>query len=285
VKYLKGANTTITGATEGVYSGLGRIDGACGNSFITAGPVRFVSHACKPNAKLKAEDDYTIVTALRNIEKGEEITVYYAADFFGKANRYCSCATCQSPDQTNARNPRRFWPLECGLTAGSPPSLIPTQSDREGLSRGRSREGQEFQEANCTCLEVPDSLLQVLDQRSINATEFTAVQKIRQRLCPTHTDVFKMFSDLVTGMKRQGEQQGVLSTKRSKLMRETTATQPAPNDYPLNFYSHTSIHIAMLSDNARMQAYTHAILKNRQIFKNKVVLDVGCGSGVLSMYV
>jgi hypothetical protein len=106
VKYLKGTNATIIGAIEGAYSSLGRIDGACGNRYITVRPVRFIDHDCEPNAKLKAKDDYTIVIALRNIKEDEEVTVYYAADFFGEANQNCSYATCKSLDQTNASNLR-----------------------------------------------------------------------------------------------------------------------------------------------------------------------------------
>lgn len=29
----------------------------------------------------------------------------------------------------------------------------------------------------------------------------------------------------------------------------------------------------------------HAIVNNKHLFKDKVVLDVGCGTGILSMYV
>ncbi len=34
----------------------------------------------------------------------------------------------------------------------------------------------------------------------------------------------------------------------------------------------------------RTQSYMEAILGNRSIFKDKVVLDVGCGTGILSMF-
>ncbi len=49
-------------------------------------------------------------------------------------------------------------------------------------------------------------------------------------------------------------------------------------------YSHHSIHEEMLKDDVRTEAYKHFIEKNSDLFKGKVVLDVGCGTGVLSMF-
>lgn len=38
-------------------------------------------------------------------------------------------------------------------------------------------------------------------------------------------------------------------------------------------------------DEVRTRSYRDAIYQNAHIFKDKVVLDVGCGTGILSMYV
>lgn len=40
----------------------------------------------------------------------------------------------------------------------------------------------------------------------------------------------------------------------------------------------------MLEDTARVQAYKQAILGNMEYFKDKVVMDVGCGTGILSIF-
>lgn len=37
-------------------------------------------------------------------------------------------------------------------------------------------------------------------------------------------------------------------------------------------------------DEVRTKSYRDAIYQNRHIFQNKIVLDVGCGTGILSMY-
>ncbi len=40
----------------------------------------------------------------------------------------------------------------------------------------------------------------------------------------------------------------------------------------------------MLTDHHRMQAYYNAIMSNRNVFKDKVVMDVGSGSGILAIW-
>lgn len=49
-------------------------------------------------------------------------------------------------------------------------------------------------------------------------------------------------------------------------------------------YSTRNIHELMLRDTVRTEAYRDFIYKNAAIFKDKVVLDVGCGTGILSMF-
>jgi len=40
----------------------------------------------------------------------------------------------------------------------------------------------------------------------------------------------------------------------------------------------------MLKDEVRTTTYRASIYQNRHLFKDKVVLDVGCGTGILSMF-
>lgn len=40
----------------------------------------------------------------------------------------------------------------------------------------------------------------------------------------------------------------------------------------------------MLKDESRTKTYMNAILKNKHLFKDKIVLDVGCGTGILSIF-
>lgn len=49
-------------------------------------------------------------------------------------------------------------------------------------------------------------------------------------------------------------------------------------------YDHYGIHEEMLQDSVRTLAYRNAIIQNKAFFKDKIVLDVGCGTGILSMF-
>ncbi|KYQ93545.1 protein arginine methyltransferase [Tieghemostelium lacteum] len=51
-----------------------------------------------------------------------------------------------------------------------------------------------------------------------------------------------------------------------------------------NSYAKISIHHEMVMDKRRTAAYYHAIMNSKDTFKDKVVLDVGCGTGLLSCF-
>ncbi|PPQ71286.1 hypothetical protein CVT24_012340 [Panaeolus cyanescens] len=55
-------------------------------------------------------------------------------------------------------------------------------------------------------------------------------------------------------------------------------------DYYADSYAHFGIHEEMLKDSVRTGSYRSAIVNNPHLFKGKTVLDVGCGTGILSMF-
>ncbi|ORY27214.1 protein arginine n-methyltransferase [Naematelia encephala] len=72
---------------------------------------------------------------------------------------------------------------------------------------------------------------------------------------------------------------------------DTPATQGLPpvdqmtsRDYYADSYAHFGIHEEMLKDQVRTLSYRNAIMQNPHLFKGKTVLDVGCGTGILSMF-
>eukprot|EP00948_MAST-09A_sp_MAST-9A-sp1_P003041 g3041.t1 len=70
-------------------------------------------------------------------------------------------------------------------------------------------------------------------------------------------------------------------TSSSSSSTESNATS---TDYYFDSYSHFGIHEEMLKDEVRTLSYKRAILDNKHLFKDKIVLDVGCGTGILSMF-
>ncbi|KAJ9551241.1 hypothetical protein OSB04_015286 [Centaurea solstitialis] len=55
-------------------------------------------------------------------------------------------------------------------------------------------------------------------------------------------------------------------------------------DYYFDSYSHFGIHEEMLKDVVRTKTYQNVIYKNKFLLKDKIVLDVGAGTGILSLF-
>lgn len=62
------------------------------------------------------------------------------------------------------------------------------------------------------------------------------------------------------------------------------AKELTSKDYYFDSYSHFGIHEEMLKDQVRTRTYMNSILHNKHLFKGKTVLDIGCGTGILSLF-
>ncbi len=60
-------------------------------------------------------------------------------------------------------------------------------------------------------------------------------------------------------------------------------TSDRDEDY-FESYKGNSIHREMIEDRVRTEGYRDFIEKNLEVFKDKVVLDVGCGTSILSLF-
>lgn len=56
------------------------------------------------------------------------------------------------------------------------------------------------------------------------------------------------------------------------------------SDYYFDSYSHFNIHEDMLKDTVRTKTYMNAMVENKHLFEGKIVLDIGCGTGILSIF-
>ena len=61
-------------------------------------------------------------------------------------------------------------------------------------------------------------------------------------------------------------------------------TSETSSDYYFDSYSHFGIHEEMIKDTVRTDSYRRAIQSPLCPLKGKVVLDVGCGTGILSLF-
>ncbi|TIC12187.1 hypothetical protein E3Q14_01865 [Wallemia mellicola] len=68
------------------------------------------------------------------------------------------------------------------------------------------------------------------------------------------------------------------------MSQEVQVSDMTSKDYYADSYSHFGIHEEMLKDTVRTLSYRNAIFSNSEAFKDKVVLDVGAGTGILSMF-
>ncbi|XP_010466177.1 PREDICTED: probable protein arginine N-methyltransferase 6 [Camelina sativa] len=69
---------------------------------------------------------------------------------------------------------------------------------------------------------------------------------------------------------------------------ETSESSPSPcTDFDVAYfhsYAHVGIHEEMIKDRARTDAYRDAIMHHQSFIQGKVVVDVGCGTGILSIF-
>lgn len=83
-------------------------------------------------------------------------------------------------------------------------------------------------------------------------------------------------------------QYALLQQTMAKSIEERSVDKPeekADNDtYYFDSYGYNDIHETMLKDAVRTDAYRDAVYDNKDVFKDKIVLDVGCGTGILSMF-
>ncbi|KAK1999540.1 methyltransferase domain-containing protein [Colletotrichum falcatum] len=64
----------------------------------------------------------------------------------------------------------------------------------------------------------------------------------------------------------------------------TMETRKDESQYYWESYAANDIHETMLKDKVRTDSYRDFVYNNKSLFKDKIVLDIGCGTGILSMF-
>ncbi|XP_062974870.1 protein arginine N-methyltransferase 3 [Elgaria multicarinata webbii] len=84
---------------------------------------------------------------------------------------------------------------------------------------------------------------------------------------------------------RQFAQDFVMNTEvRSGSASSIADLREDEEDVYFSSYGHYGIHEEMIKDKVRTEGYRDFIYQNPHIFRDKIVLDVGCGTGILSMF-
>ncbi|CAI6362058.1 unnamed protein product [Macrosiphum euphorbiae] len=68
------------------------------------------------------------------------------------------------------------------------------------------------------------------------------------------------------------------------LKRSVNVSDMTSMDYYFDSYAHFGIHEEMLKDEVRTLTYRNSMYYNKHLLKGKIVLDIGCGTGILSMF-
>ncbi len=68
--------------------------------------ARYINHSCDPNTEAEIDEDRIMITAVRAIKKGEELTIDYDTEYFDEFIRPvgCKCTRCA---QTTVSMPSR----------------------------------------------------------------------------------------------------------------------------------------------------------------------------------
>ncbi|CAF0933703.1 unnamed protein product [Adineta steineri] len=70
------------------------------------------------------------------------------------------------------------------------------------------------------------------------------------------------------------------STELDKMIPEDMTSK----EYYLDSTAHFAVHEELLKDEIRTKTFRNAMINNRHLFKDKVVLNIGCGVGIFSLF-
>lgn len=168
------------------------------------------------------------------------------------------------------------------------PLLYSFNEDEEGEDNHMTLDDQEelmrdLRNIDEMCIEDTDTLEKSAHGYGVNGAKEVASTS------SSHENVGNSSKmEMVNGdsEERVGSSDGKPSDKHSKvsLMNLVDKDIKKANANYFGAYSSFGIHREMISDKVRMDAYSQAILKNPSLMTGAVVMDAGCGTGILSLF-
>ncbi|KAL2889037.1 Protein arginine N-methyltransferase 3 [Ceratocystis lukuohia] len=150
--------------------------------------------------------------------------------------------------------------------------------DNDGLLMSLDEILDEDDEANAELNTSPHSDIPVAQLLKTNALLEEQLGKL--------TEQFASFRQTVaeTLDKRWGDDVTSENPDKTKNVKSGPAIPQSIDNNYFESYAGYDIHETMLKDTVRTEAYRDFVYSNKQIFKDKIVLDIGCGTGILSMF-
>merc|ERR1712038_1966339 len=104
----------------------------------------------------------------------------------------------------------------------------------------------------------------------------------------THHIIMTDVKTLTDPMELDAAAAAAVAAKESaiegKKLEDLSSEEMTSKDYYFDSYAHFGIHEEMLKDEVRTLPYRNSMYHNKHLFKDKIVLDVGCGTGILCMF-
>lgn len=126
---------------------------------------------------------------------------------------------------------------------------------------------------------------------TLSEAHFSELQRTIQLLTQQLAESSTLLSNAKEDIKKMQDSMQTLVEGGNKNNTEVPTEANCVASVPLEIddgyfstYAHFGIHYDMLSDKVRTETYRDAILNNKETLKDKVVLDLGCGTGILSMF-
>ncbi|POV95814.1 hypothetical protein PSTT_16015 [Puccinia striiformis] len=150
--------------------------------------------------------------------------------------------------------------------------LVPSLPD-DGMLRYDFDEELDFEE--------PTTTAQTASANS-EADQSKQLIDLNQRLLATQQELEKL-RVLVTRTIRDDADSTLSNPSRTNGSKKLLPSRDDDTHY-FSSYAHDVIHAAMIQDQVRTNSYRDFITSNPEIFKDKRVMDIGCGTGILSFF-